>query len=151
MVLQRYGALSLDLSEDWEDQSILTFVRRPRARMATAAVQDMARNLVINRAPCDGSFDAADLAAHHLESLKAALPDVEILKEEQLDLAGSAAVVREVRFSTPTKGLAQQLHAFVVKDELVLTCVGTASAGMAFQGLRKELMDILQSLRVDEG
>ena len=148
MATQSYGALTLDLPEPWEDQSILTFVKRPKGRMATASVQDMTRNLVINRARADGSFDAEDLAAHHLEGLRAAIPDVEVLGEERLEIAGSPAVAREVRFSTPTKGVAQQLHVFVVHETLALTCVGTGSAGLAFNTRRKEMLAILQSLQV---
>ena len=148
MASHTFGALTLDLPGEWEDQTILTFVKRPKARMATAAVQDMNRNLIISRAWADGTFDVHDLAATHLEGLKAAIPDLEVLKEDTAEIAGAPALLREVRFATPSSGIAQQLHVFVVRGELALTCVGTGSAGMAFQWLRKEMLGILESLQV---
>lgn len=151
MSRQSFGALSLDLPSDWEDQSLLTFIKRPKGRMATAAVQDMTRNLVINRIPADGSFTAEDLADLHFDSLRASIPDLEVLREESLEVLGAPAVLKEVSFSTPTKGVAQQLQVFVVLEELALSCVGTGNAGMAFQTLRKDVLGILDSLELEGG
>ena len=100
MASHTFGALTLDLPGEWEDQTILTFVKRPKARMATAAVQDMNRNLIISRAWADGTCDVHDLAATHLEGLKAAIPDLEVLKEDTAEIAGAPSPLREVLSAT---------------------------------------------------
>ncbi len=150
MSARSFGRIRLDVPDDWQDQSIITLVKPPKGRMATAGVTDVTRNIIINRAEADGSFTAAELAAVHLESLQAALPDLKVISEETVEVSGQPAIAREVQFATSEKGLVQQLHLFVIVDDLALTCIATGSAGLSFSNLRKEVLKIFQGMTVED-
>jgi hypothetical protein len=140
----RFGELELVLPPGWSDQSVLTFVRAPDA---PSRMPELQKNLVLVRAPADGSFTVQELAEKHLASLKAAVPKIEVVKESPLTIDGAPALMREVRFGTPAHGLAQQLHVFVIKGDLAFTMVGTASAGLVFEAFRPELMGLVSSFK----
>lgn len=150
MPAHSFGRLRLDIPDGWQDQSIITLVKPPKGRMATAGVTDVTRNLIISRAEADGSFTAAELAAVNLESLQAALPDLKVISEETVEVAGQPAIAREIQFATPEKGLVQQLQVFVIVGDLALTCVATGSAGLSFSNLRKEALKIFQGMAIEE-
>ena len=146
MASMQFGAINLDVPDDWEDQSVITLVKRPKAM---AGVRDLTRNLMISRAPADGTFDGDALAEIQMESLKAALDDLEVVDEGTLEIGEHSARTREIRFSTPEKGLVQQLHVHVLHGAYAYTIVGTGSAGLAFDGLRKDLLKIVSSFSVE--
>ena len=144
---ERYGDLELELPPKWSDQSVLTFVRPPDRPAGVAGAPDLQRNFVLVRAPADGTFDTRALADQHLASLRTALPNLEVLGESEETVDGAKALLREVRFPTPAHGLAQQLHVFVILGNQAFTMVGTGSAGLVFNTLKKELLSIVRSLR----
>ena len=144
---QRFGDLELALPPKWTDQSVLTFVRPSDRPAGVAGAPDLQRNFVLVRAPADGSFGLKDLAPQHLARLQAAIPQIEGLKEGEEVIDGAPALIREVRFPTPGHGLAQQLHVFLIHGDQAFTMVGTGSAGLVFEGLRKELLLLVRSFR----
>ena len=146
MARMKFGAINLDVPDDWEDQSIITLVKRPNSM---AGVRDLTRNFMISRAPADGSFDVDALAEIQMQSLQAALDDLQVIDEGALEIGEYSVRTREIRFSTPDKGLVQQLHAHLVHGAYAYTIVGTGSAGLAFDGLRKELLQIISSFSIE--
>ena len=142
-MLHRFGAIELDVPEEWSDQSVLTLVRDQ-----TKPPTPLRQNFVITRAPFDGSYTLDDLANAHLSALRAQVPGINVVGEERIDIDGLPAIAREVRFPTPQHGTAQQIHVFHIRGATAYTMVGIGSAGAAFEKTRNELLGIVKSFRV---
>jgi hypothetical protein len=142
-MLHRFGAIELDVPEEWSDQSVLTLVRDQ-----TKPPTQLRQNFVITRAPFDGSYQLDELAQAHLSALSAQVPGISVVREEKIEIDGLPAIAREVKFPTPQHGTAQQLHVFHIRGDTAYTMVGIGSAGAAFERTRTELLGIVKSFKV---
>ena len=151
VVTHRFGTLELDVPPKWSDQSVITLVREFEERPGLARMPELRKSFVVTRAPFDGTFTVEELAHTHLAALRAQILKLELVREDMIEIDGTPAYTREIRFPTPQHGLAQQLHVFMILGDKAYTMVGIGSAGISFDSTRLELLEIIKSFKVRSG
>lgn len=116
------GALQFQLSDAWEDRSIYTFVA-PEQSIASALptmakTQGFRPNVVVTREP-KGKYERIDAyAKDQLAASQKGLPNLKVVAEVQLTLAGKAAIKRTFTFVVPQQNAqVQQVQIFMLHGD----------------------------------
>lgn len=132
------GNFSLDIPDDWQDRSIISFV-------AAVAPNEFAPNVVITREFVDAETSVEDYAGKQFAVTQAEVEGLTIVEQQNITINGEPAVQIVQKISAHGLNL-QQLQTFVLADEeiFIVTCTATAAA---FAQHLTRFQKIAQSLR----
>lgn len=150
-----YNDISIDVSDDWEDASIITFLAPPRDldKPAKGGPQPSQRpNIILTRSHvAEGNLDLDAFAQAQEQMMVEAMPDLHVLDRGTLDVGeANVAVTREFSFSTPD-GVVRQIQAYFHIDKTMFVLSGTGVMEPSFEKLRGSFHSMAKSLRVVRG
>lgn len=112
---------SLNIPNDWQDSSILSFV-------AKVGGDEFAPNVVITREPIEKDLSIEDFASRQFAVTQAKVEGLTITERKHFEINGRPAVQLIQKITAHGLNL-QQLQNFVLGDEeiFILTCTATAT------------------------
>lgn len=133
------GNYALEVPNDWQDRSIITFV-------ATVAPNEFAPNVVVTREPIDPEASVEDYAARQFAVTQAEVQGLSIVEQTNTTVGGKPAV--QIVQKIEAHGLVlQQLQTFVLGNEeiYIITCTAT---GASFQRHLPQFKKTVESFRL---
>ena len=115
------GNFALDLPDDWQDRSIISFV-------AQTSANEFAPNVVITREPVDREASVEDYASRQFNVTQAEVEGLQITEQHNTFIGGQPAV--QIIQKIAVHGLElQQLQTFILADReiFIITCTATAA------------------------
>lgn len=133
------GNFSLDVPEDWQDRSIISFV-------AETSPSEFAPNVVITREQIDEETSVEDYANRQFSITQAEVQGLKIIERRNTFINNSPAVQIVQTISAHGLNL-QQLQTFVLAEAeiFIITCTTTAAA---FQQNLPRFTQIAESFRL---
>lgn len=130
---------SLDVPDDWQDRSIISFV-------ATVAPSEFAPNVVITKEAVDEETSVEDYAHRQFAVTQAEVAGLTIIDQQNITIEGNPAIQIVQKISAHGLNL-QQLQTFVLAGDeiIILTCTATAAG---FEQHSARFQQIAQSLRL---
>lgn len=133
---------TLDVPDDWQDRSIITFV-------ATVAPSEFAPNVVLTREPIGADESVEDYADRQFAVTQAEVEGLSVVEQNNITIGGKPAVQIVQKISAHGLNL-QQLQTFVLSDEEIFIVTCTASAASFHQHFPR-FQKIIQSFRLQSG
>lgn len=133
------GNFSLDVPDDWQDRSIISFV-------AAVAPTEFAPNAVITREPIDPDASVEDYANRQFAVTQAEVEGLKIVEQSNITVGGKPAVQINQKIAAHGLNL-QQLQTFILGDEeiFIVTCTAT---GASFEQHLPRFQKIVESFRL---
>lgn len=130
---------SLDVPDDWEDRSIISFV-------ATVAPTEFAPNVVITKEAVAEETSVEDYAHRQFAVTQSEVAGLTVIDQQNIIVEGNPAVQIIQKISAHGLNL-QQLQTFVLAGEeiIIVTCTTTAAS---FHQHSARFQKIAQSLRL---
>ncbi len=130
---------NLDIPDDWQDRSIISFV-------ATVSPNEFAPNVVITKEFVDSETSVEDYANKQFAVTQAEVEGLKIVERQNIEINGQPAVQIVQKIAAHGLNL-QQLQTFVLSDEeiFIITCTATAAG---FEQHLTRFQKIAQSLRL---
>lgn len=121
-MLYKTGDFSLEVPDDWQDRSIVTFV-------ATVAPTEFAPNVVVNREQVSVEMSVEDYAQRQFLTTQAEVEGLSIVEQHNITINGRPAV-RIIQKIAAHRLKLQQLQTFILTDSeiFIVTCTATASS-----------------------
>ena|SRR5688572_31155963 len=145
---QTYGSLTLEVPDDFEDETII-ILRAPPGPSATPLRIPRGETgrvtFVVKRVPLQADPLPLDrLAKAEAEMLSATIPGLTVSEQEMRSIGGKEAILFEVGFAGP-EGPLRQAHLSLVKGRWFLGFVATAPDDLAFPSIRERLLELAAS------
>ena len=155
MARATFNGFSLEIPENWTDESLIVLAgprpARPGLPTLSPVAPRMAPNVVIRREPHEGDESVLEEMAEHQEREIAGVPGSHVLDRSELELVIGGkkvrAVVREFSIPSPDLTTAQQLQLYFVAGGYVHMFVGTATKSENFTADKKYFVDVASSIR----
>ena len=142
---QTYGSLTLEVPDDFEDETIIILRAPPKASAAPLRVSrgPIARaTFVVKRVPLQGDpLPLERLARAEAEMLSASIPGVSVSEHEVRAIGGREAILFEVGFTGP-EGPMRQAHVSMLMGRSFVGFVATAPDDLAFASIRERLLEL---------
>jgi hypothetical protein len=115
------GNFSLEVPEDWQDRSIISFV-------ATAAPTEFAPNVVVTREKIDTRMSVEEYANRQFDVTQAEVQGLKIIERNNTTVGNLPAVQIIQKIAAHGLNL-QQLQTFILVEEeiIIVTCTTTAA------------------------
>lgn len=116
------GNFTLDIPDDWQDRSILSFV-------ATVSPNEFAPNVVVTKEFVEPETSVEDYANKQFAVTQSEVEGLKIVDQQNIDIGGEPAVQVVQKISAHGLNL-QQLQTFILSDAVIyiVTCTATAAA-----------------------
>lgn len=136
------GNFTLDIPDDWQDRSILSFV-------ATVSPNEFAPNVVITKEFVDAETSVEDYANKQFAVTQSEVEGLQIVDQQNITVGSEPAVQIVQKISAHGLNL-QQLQTFILSDNVIfiITCTATAAA---FSQHLVRFQKIAQSIRLASG
>ena len=133
------GIFALDLPDDWQNRSIISFI-------AEVAPTEFAPNVVITREPVDEETSIEDYAGRQFAVTQSEVEGLQIVEQRNTSIGGKPAVQIVQKISAHGLKL-QQLQTFILADEeiFIVTCTAT---GASFEQHLPRFQKIVESFRL---
>jgi hypothetical protein len=144
------GPISFELAGEWSPASLVLIAPRVDAPTLMTAKQltQYRANLVVQSEPAEG-LELARLVEVHRERLASSVADYELIAEEDVQVAGAPAVLREHRFVDGAGYHLQQLELFrALPKDRVLHALASDHRG-GFEQHRSAFREALLSIVVE--
>lgn len=135
------GNFTLDVPDDWQDRSILSFV-------AAVSPNEFAPNVVVTKEFVDAETSVEDYANKQFAVTQSEVEGLKIVDQQNITIAGEPAVQVVQKISAHGLNL-QQLQTFILSDEVIFIITCTATAAAFAQHLTR-FQKIAQSIRLRE-
>lgn len=137
----RTGTFSLEIPDDWQDRSIISFT-------ASVAPNEFAPNVVITKETIDARISVEDYANRQFDLTQAEVQGLKIIERNNTNIGSLPAVQIVQRIAAHGLDL-QQLQTFILVDEeiFIVTCTTTAAA---FSQHLPRFKNIVESFRLGD-
>ena len=147
-----YRDLILNVPEDWQDSSILSWMtpQPPQIRtMSVKEVQSEQPNVVLTRRQISGEADLESFAKGQEQVMASLMPGLKVLTRGERKLAEplSRALTREFSFDGG-QGQLRQLQAYFQSADSFYIFAATSSNDLNFDKLQQQALALLDSLEV---
>ncbi|HEY0429759.1 MAG TPA: DcrB-related protein [Pyrinomonadaceae bacterium] len=133
------GNFSLEVPDDWQDRSIISFT-------ASVAPNEFAANVVITREAIDARMSVEEYANRQFDLTQAEVQGLKIIERNNTNIGNLPAVQIIQKIAAHGLNL-QQLQTFILDDEIIIivTCTATAAS---FSQLLPKFNKIVESCRL---
>ena len=121
-MLYKTGNFSLEVPDDWQDRSIISFV-------ATVAPNEFAPNVVVTKETVDAEMSVEDYAHRQFSITQAEVEGLSVVEQTNISINGRPAVQIIQKISAHNLKL-QQLQTFILTNSeiFIVTCTATTSS-----------------------
>ena len=146
-----YRDLSLDIPQDWQDSSILSWMcpSPPRIRtMTVKETQSEQPNVVLTRRALSGKADLESFAKGQEQVMQSLMQQLTVLDRSEIKLNDpfSRALIREFSFNGG-QGILRQIQAYFQSTDSFYILSATSSDDLNFEQLRKQTLALLDGMK----
>ena len=147
---QRYGSLSLEVPDDFEDETVVILRAAPAPSATPLRMprgEPMRATFVVKRAPLRTDPLPLESMALAEEQMLEMTLGATIHSREIRPIGGVDAIYMELSFAGP-EGPVRQAHVSMVKDRWYLAFAATAPDDLAFNGVKERLLELVATAEI---